>query len=138
MLNTKHRQFVAFVIAGGMAAVVNFVSRIVLANWLDYTSSIVIAYIIGMATAFALNRLFVFQDAANAVHHQIFWFTVVNLAAVIQTLLVSLLLAKIIFPKIGMSFHPEMIAHAAGVIFPIGTSFIGHKRFSFRSTNDGQ
>jgi putative flippase GtrA len=137
MFSPKQRQFVAFVIAGGMAAVVNFFSRIVLANWLDYTSSIVVAYIIGMATAFALNRLFVFQDAANAVHHQIFWFTVVNLAAVIQTLLISLLLVKVFFPRVGMTYHPEMLAHAAGVIFPIGTSFIGHKRFSFRPTKSG-
>ena len=26
----------------------------------------------------------------------------------------------------------EQIAHAAGVIFPVFTSYIGHKRFSFR------
>ncbi len=57
----------------------------------------------------------------------------VNLAEVLQTLLVSLLLTNIVFPHIGFAWHIETVAHAIGVTVPIATSFVGHKKLSFRS-----
>lgn len=129
------RQFLGFVIAGGIAAVANFGSRIVLSLWLPYVVAITIAYGIGMAVAFVLNRLFVFRDADNALAQQGLWFVLVNLAAVAQTLLISLLFARWIFPAMNMQFHPETIAHGIGVIVPVFTSFIGHRTLTFRRAN---
>ena len=86
-----------------------------------------------MTTAFLLNRLYVFPDAGNRVHHQIFWFTVVNLFAVAQTLLVSLFLADYLLPGAGWTWHAKEIAHAVGIVVPIFSSFVGHKRLSFKS-----
>ena len=37
---------------------------------------------------------------------------------------------------VGFEFYPEAVAHAIGVVFPVFTSFIGHKYFSFRGKND--
>ena len=128
-------QPVKFLLAGGIAACVNFFSRIVLGKWLPYVPSIVLAYLAGMVTAFLLNRRFVFNGAQNALHDQIFWFTAVNLAAVVQTVVVSLLLADLVFPRIGFSWHPETVAHAFGVAIPIITSYVGHKRLSFRGNS---
>lgn len=126
------RQFLGFVIAGGIAAVANFGSRIVLSLWLPYVVAITIAYGIGMAVAFVLNRLFVFRDADNALAQQGLWFVLVNLAAVAQTLLISLLFARWLFPAMNMQFHPETIAHGIGVVVPVFTSFIGHRTLTFR------
>lgn len=128
-----HRQFVGFVIAGGIAAAANIGSRIVFSHWLPFVAAIVLAYIVGMLVAFVLNRLFVFRTTVNPLHRQAFWFTVVNLAAVAQTLVVSLLLADVVFPRIGLDWHPETVAHAIGVGIPVITSFIGHKHLSFRN-----
>ena len=127
-----NRQFVYFVLTGGFAACVNFFSRILLSVWLPYSSAIIVAYLFGMVTAFVLNKLLVFRDANNALHHQVFWFCIVNLAAVLQTLAVSLLLVDFAFPRLGFHWHPETVAHAIGVAVPVVTSFLGHKKLSFR------
>ncbi|PTT64792.1 MULTISPECIES: GtrA family protein [Stenotrophomonas] len=127
------RQFVLFLVAGGLAAAVNFGSRILLSQWLHYVPAIVIAYCLGMITAFTLNKLFVFSDAGNRLHHQVLWFIAINLAAVAQTIVISLLFARWVLPALGVDFHNETIAHAIGVAVPVVTSYIGHKRFSFAS-----
>lgn len=121
-----------FIIAGGIAAGANFCSRIALAKIMGYVPSILIAYCIGMVTAFVLNRLFVFKDAANPIHHQIGWFIIVNLAAIAQTVIISVGLADYVLPALGGRSHVETIAHGIGVVFPVITSYIGHKHLSFR------
>lgn len=124
-------RFIAFVAVGGTAALANFGSRILLSQWLPYVSAIVLAYCVGMLTAFVLNRLVVFREPANRLHQQAFWFVVVNLAAVVQTVIVSLLFARWIFPALAMHWHPETVAHAIGVAVPVVTSYWGHRRFTF-------
>lgn len=126
------RQFLKFLVAGGVAAVANFVSRIALSHWMPYIPAIVVAYLIGMVTAFVLNRLFVFQSASNGLHSQIRWFTLINLVAVAQTLIISILLARFVLPATALREHSETIAHAIGVAVPAVTSYIGHKYLSFR------
>lgn len=128
------RQFLMFLVAGGIAAAVNFGSRIILSEWMHYVPSIVIAYCLGMVTAFILNRLLVFQEAANPLKHQIAWFVLVNLAAVVQTIAISLVLARWLLPALGVEFHIETLAHAVGVAVPVVTSYFGHKYLSFASS----
>lgn len=128
------RQFLLFLVAGGIAAGVNFGSRILLSNWIHYVPAIIIAYCLGMVTAFALNRALVFQRADNALRHQVTWFVIVNLAAIVQTVLISLALARWLLPAIGFTFHNETLAHAVGVAVPVVTSYLGHKHFSFASS----
>jgi len=129
------RRFVKFLIVGGIATLVNFLSRIILGMWLGYITSIVIAYCIGLIASFALNKVFVFEQSTNALHHQLIWFTLVNLAAFPQILLISLLFARVIFPAIGMHWHVETVAHAVGLAVPVFTSYFGYKHLSFRPAN---
>ncbi len=126
-------RFMKFVIAGGLAALANFSSRILLSTLFPYVVAIILAYGIGMVTAFILVRLFVFERSDNPLHHQAFWFTLVNFAAVLQTIGISLLFAHLIFPHLGFAWHSETVAHGIGVIFPVFTSYLGHKHWSFRS-----
>ncbi len=125
-------RFFKFVAVSGVAAAANVGSRIVLGHWMEYVPSILIAFCIGLITAFVLNRLLVFTETENPLHHQMLWFVVVNLAAVAQTLAVSLLLARGVFPLTGFTWHAETVAHAIGVAIPAVTSYIGHKHFTFR------
>ena len=126
------RQFLLFLVTGGTAAAVNFLSRIVFNQWLDYSSAIILAHLFGMVTAFVLARLFVFRQSSQDWRRSALLFTLVNVVAVAQTWAISVGLAYYVLPKAGVTrFAPE-IAHAAGVIFPVFTSYLGHKRWSFR------
>ncbi len=129
------RKFPRFLLAGGIAALANMGSRYLLGFVMAYVPSILVAYLIGMLTAFLLNRRFVFRGAGNALHQQVFWFVAINIAALAQTLLVSVALSDWILPWIGWSRQPETVAHVIGVIVPVFTSYIGHKRWSFPAQN---
>ncbi len=120
-----------FLIAGGLAAGVNIGSRVLLGYWIAYVPSILIAYGLGMVTAFLLNRKFVFNHARNRLHHQVLWFAAINLAAAAQTMLVSLMLARWLLPALHVDFHNETFAHVTGVLVPVVTSYLGHKHLSF-------
>jgi putative flippase GtrA len=126
------RQFLLFLLASGVAALANFGSRILLGMVMPYVPSIVLAYLVGMGTAFVLNRAFVFRDAHTHLRHQAFWFVAVNVAAVLQTIVVSLLLARWLLPALGVDWHVETLAHAVGVAVPAFTSYLGHRHITFR------
>ena len=60
-------------------------------------------------------------------------FTLVNLVAFVQVLLVSEGLVRLLFPAIGLRWHPQEIGHLIGVRSPIVTSYYAHKHFTFRA-----
>lgn len=126
------RQFLMFLLTGGFAAAVNFCSRIIYSIWLDFSSAIILAYITGMITAFVLAKLFVFKDSQLPVYHSVVFFILVNLVAVLQTWAISMALAYYFLPWLGVTSFVQEIAHAFGVAFPVFTSYIGHKHWSFR------
>lgn len=127
------KQIAMFLFAGGLAALANIFSRMVLSTFMPYVPAIIIAYCFGMMTAFVLNRLFVFKNSTNAFREQALWFLIVNLAAVAQTIAISLILARWLLPALGIEWQKESIAHVAGVLVPVGTSYLGHKHLSFRN-----
>jgi putative flippase GtrA len=126
------RQFLVFLLTGGTAAGVNFGSRIVYNLWLDFSSAVILAYITGMVTAFVLAKIFVFKDSQQSIHHSALFFILVNLVAVLQTWAISIGLAYYLLPSMGITVFVREIAHGVGVAVPVFTSYIGHKRWSFR------
>jgi putative flippase GtrA len=130
-VSTERSRFMLFVAAGGTAALVNILSRILL-NWImPYEAAIVVAYLCGMTTAYLLNRHFVFASSGRSVASEYTRFALVNLAAVVQVWIVSVGLARLVFPAIGFAWHAETVAHVIGVAVPVFTSYLGHKHFSF-------
>jgi len=115
-----------------VAAAANYGSRFLFSVWFAFPVAIVLAYLVGMTTAFVLMRNHVFHGHSKPLRRQIAWFTVVNVAAVLQTLVISLLLARWFLPLIGVEQHLEAIAHFVGVVVPIGTSYLGHRYGTFR------
>lgn len=125
-------QFVRFLVAGGIAAGANYSSRFLFSRWFSYEQAIVLAYLVGMLVAFMLMRGHVFEAKNKALAPQIAKFVGVNILAVIQTLLISVVLARWVLPALGVVNHVEALAHLVGVLIPVVTSYIGHKFLTFR------
>lgn len=130
--NFISKQFLLFLFTGGIAAATNFGSRIVYNFWLAYSIAIVLAYLTGMAMAFVLAKMFVFKESTQNLRRSACIFSLVNLFAVAQTWGISILFAYYWLPWMGIKqFVPE-IAHGVGIVIPVFTSYLGHKRWSFR------
>jgi len=126
------KQFVQFLFAGGVAAGANFGSRFLFNRWVNYEIAITLAYLVGMLVAFLLMRKLVFNAKGKALMPQIINFVIVNMFALLQTLLISVALVRWLFPEWGVVDHPEAIAHLIGVLAPVVTSYFGHKFLTFR------
>ena len=130
-----NRQFAAFVVVGGVAALVNIGSRLMISRVMPYEAAIVVAYLCGMVTAFFLNRAFVFQAAAGReASRQFVRFTLVNIVALVQVWIVGVGLDRFVFPAVRFNWHAETVAHVIAVASPIVTSYLAHKYFSFAET----
>lgn len=126
--------FLMFLLTGGCAALVNFGARLLFSQWWSYSISIVLAYLVGMVTAYVLAKGLVFTNSQQGLRKSIVYFCVVNLVAVAQTWLVSMVLARYLLPHWGITRHVEEVAHAVGIVVPVFSSYWGHKRFSFKSS----
>jgi putative flippase GtrA len=128
---SRHREFALFVVCGGGAAAINVGSRIVFSRFLPFAVAVTLAYILGIITAFILNRALVFREPAKSLGQQAFWFVLINLAGLVQTLAVSLVLERWGLRWVGWTWQPELVAHMVGVAVPILSSYVGHKYVTF-------
>ena len=128
------RQFFRFLLAGGFAAFVNVTSRIGFSRLLSFELAVMAAYFIGMVTAYILSRRYVFIKTKQSVRRSFVIFTMINLFAILQTWLVSVGLRNQLLPILGSAALVDLIAHSFGVMFPVITSFFGHKFLSFRDS----
>ncbi|MES2943615.1 MAG: GtrA family protein [Pseudomonadota bacterium] len=126
------RQFLVFLLTGGTAAAVNFCSRIFYSQWLDFSYAVVLAYLTGMVTAFVLAKWLVFTESRQSLQRSAAYFVLVNGVAVLQTWAISMGLAYYLLPRLGMTSFVQETAHAVGVVVPVFTSYLGHKRLSFQ------
>jgi putative flippase GtrA len=127
----ERARFIRFMVTGGVAAVVNLVSRYLLNFLISFGSAVAVAYLFGMVTAYALGRLFVFERSGRTVADEFWRFTVVNLFAAAQVWVISVGLGEYVFPASGFGWHPLDVAHLIGVAVPVFTSYFGHRHFSF-------
>ena len=126
------RQYLRFLVAGGIAAAANVLSRIAFSTFMGLEAAVLLAYCVGMLVAFVLMRSQVFPPSSAPLASQAGMFVAVNVAAVLQTLVITLLLARWALPRMGVERGVEEIAHIVGVCVPVVTSYFGHKHFSFR------
>ncbi len=124
-------QFLKFLVTGGIAALVNLLSRYALNHVMSFEAAVVAAYLLGMATAYLLARRFVFDASGRSIASEVRRFVLVNLVALGFVWVISVGLARVVFPAIGMTWHADDIAHLIGVLAPAVTSYVGHRFYTF-------
>ena len=125
------RQFFGFLVVGGVAALLHWLTRILLSVWLSFSSAVIIAYVIGMSVAFLLNSYFIFPRSEKARHAQARDFIWVNLSFFPIVWLASLMINHFL-KLIGMVSHTEELAHALAISLPMFATFLIYKFFTFK------
>lgn len=125
-------QFIKFLLCGGLAAGLNWASRFLFSLWMPFEYAVVAAFFVGLSSGYILMRLYVFETKQASVVLQVSKYVVINMLALVQTLLISVLLLHWALPSMGVINHADAIAHLVGVLTPVVTSYFGHKRWSFR------
>lgn len=127
------RQFLKFLLSGGLAAFLNWSSRMLFSMWLPYETAIVLAFFVGLTSGFIIMRRFVFRGQQKSTsRRQALNYFIVNMLALAQTFGISVALVRWGFPSLGILQNTEALAHLIGVLTPVVTSYFGHKYFTFR------
>lgn len=125
------KQFLGFLLVGGVAALLHWLSRIMLSNWMSFSSAVVIAYLFGILTAFILNSFFVFpksdkpkiKQARDFIFTNLCFFPIAWIAAIGFNRLLQ---------SFGISSYSELISHGIAVGLPMFATFLIYKFFAFK------
>ena len=85
-----------------------------------------------MVLAYYLAREFVFKKNKKSISSSFALFSLINLLAVSQTLLISLISREYLLEKMTNLQYINFISHTLGVVTPVFTSYLGHKYLSFK------
>lgn len=129
----RHRQFVRFVAAAGASVPFNIGARILFSRGVPYEVAVLLAHGVGMLVAYTLTKLFVFDASGRSVRNELGRFAAVNVASAALTWVVSVGLVRLVFPWLGFAWQPELVAHVVGLGVASVSSFVGHRRYSFRT-----
>lgn len=125
------RQFLLFLLVGGVAALLHWLARIGFDVWFGYLTSIVLAYFVGLIVAFILNRVFVFPKSNRSMSFEISAFTIVNILAFPVVVAVSYVSSEMLLRHFLSLDLARLIGHGAGVISPVLVNFAAHKFWTF-------
>ena len=124
-------EFLRFLITGGLAAAVNLFSRYQLNKIVSFEIAVALAFPLGVITAYALARIFVFQASGRSIATELKRFVIVNVFSLIFVWSISVVLARQIFPAVSFNWHADDIAHFIGVAAPAVVSYFGHRTYTF-------
>lgn len=125
------REFMRFLLAGGFAALVNFVARLLLSPFLPFGISVLLAYFVGMSVGYVLYSRYVYRAGrAGRQYGQIARFLLVNLVTAGFVVAVALGLESVFG-----GFASKPIAEAAAHFLAIGLgavlNYFGHRILTF-------
>jgi putative flippase GtrA len=130
---------IRFVLAGGALAVLNWLLRFPLNEFLSYDFSVTISGMVMMAIGYFIYRKYVFSAANNANGREALIFIAINLVGVIVTAVVSVVSKTLFVERSGLPFDD---AKAIGHIYGIGaaaiSNYLGHRFVTFNSSRRDQ
>ncbi len=124
------KQFIKFFTVGVSAALIHWLSRIILNLYFTFNISVLLAYFFGIGSAYVLNRIFVFPNSQKPIHEQIYKFLLINILFLPVVWFFSVFIYSL-FLNFSISFYPAAIAHGIAVSLPMLLTFILYKFFAF-------
>lgn len=129
MIIFKYKEKLLFLVCGGFAAIVNFLSRILFSSFLDLYISITFAFILGIITAYFLFKNFVFLGSQGNKGGSHFIFLTVNIITLFQIYLVTVLLKDSFYKYFDNEYL--YLAHGLAILTSVFSSYWLHKNFTF-------
>lgn len=123
---------IRFLLAGGSAALLNWLIRFPLSMFMPYAAAVTAATVIGMVAGFILYRSLVFQGSKRSLWLQIRDFIGVNIVAGVVTVLSALVLSSGPWWPDAYKHLAPGASHMAGIGIGAVVNFFGHKLFTFR------
>ena len=102
-----------------------------MATWISFYLAVPLAYCLGMATAFVLNRIVVFPSSDIPANVQARRFVVINLSF-LPLVWGGALALVFVLERLGMRNYVEEVAHAISLALPMLATFLLYKFFAFR------
>ena len=124
------KQFIYFLIAGGLSALLNFSTRLILRPYFDIILSATFSYVVALIFAFFLYRKFVFPFSTVPIYLQGKKFLLIQVACMPIVILIFSLLSSF-FISIGLGIYSEPVAHAISIGMPALITFLLYKLFVF-------
>jgi putative flippase GtrA len=128
------RQFLRFLLVGGAAAALHWLSRILFNWYVAYVWAIVLAYVVGVLVGFVLNRLYVFPYSDRPVRTQLTYFFLINLAVFPFVWLVAYVLGEWVLVRWLQRDVALALAHGIAIMVPVFANFAAHKFLTFRGS----
>ncbi len=132
MLMFLSKRFLKFIIAGGLAASLHWMSRIALSEVVSYLTAIILSFFIGLFSGYILNRVLVFPESELPFKLQLIRFLAINLGTMPFIWATAYYGEMLLRPIVIDTAVRQAIAHAAGVSLPILTSFFLYSIWAFR------
>jgi len=129
------RQFAQFLLVGGLAASLNWLSRLLFSYWLPFAWAVTFAYAIGMSVAFLLNSRLVFPLSDKPRSAQARDFVLINLAFFPMVWLASIFINRWLI-AFGMTRYTRELAHVVALSLPMLATFLLYKFLAFKERTD--
>ncbi len=131
----KYKRVILFLFVGGSAALVNWLARIALSNWMQYELAVFLAYIIGMIVGYIGYRFLVYKASSHSVGAEILRFIAVNAISGVFVIFFASLLMRVILPYFGLSLYVEELGHAIAIALGAVINYHAHARITFANKN---
>jgi putative flippase GtrA len=120
-----------FLIAGGAAALVNWLARFPLELVMPFAAALLGATAIGMTCGFLLYQGWVFPRSDRPLTLQIRDFVLVNLAGQLAMFLVAVLLREVLLMLGFSALLAGALAHMMGIAVGAVVNYLGHRYVTF-------
>jgi putative flippase GtrA len=120
-----------FLIAGGIAALANWLARFPIELAVPYFAALLLATIIGMSCGFLLYRSWVFPGSTRSFADQIRDFILVNLTGQATMLGVATIARQLLFVVQIGPLVAGAAAHALGIGAGAIVNYLGHRHLTF-------